>query len=879
MNKTIRFIASILFIITMLSISYSKVFAYNTDYVDKKQKKEKGIGVAVIDNKGIDVDSYFYLYYDDKGEVHVVQYLQNPMLSEKEKKWILKTDADNSKAKELGAKEYYKTEDELKKDENKNATELYKKIVKKLGSNKTLYDYIEGTDDIEPYTIEKIIFNEVPIFDINVFSDTAGGKEVKEDSPIGIIRKLVAVWFVSFRNVTLVSLVILIIYYGIRIAISAVASEKAHYKEMLLGWLKSLILTLMINVIIYVIIYFNELFVTTFKKINEDEGSIYATIKTRALEVPWKIGVPATILYLTLLLMWLRFIWAYFKRLFTVMMLIILAPLVLIRYAIESASGKGSHMVSNWLQRFFTSVFIQSIHALLYVAFVENALKIALDDLHGFFIALFFLNFILSADALFANIFKFEFNPGDIREMLKPFKPRQQLSGVYLTYNATKRFIGAVDEVSLQAGRFAKNEIYKGYLKATDAIDDATGGSIRESIEESITDHLDDIDDLFITPDIDADGNPIEVGMIRGKINETFKIRKIARRKDMEGVNARHLLKLKRSTRKRTFKSGFKIIKDIGFGISEGVFLVPIMVQEPKAGLAIFSDSVSRIVGSRRAAVKFVEKTKDTNEHLDDVVHSIISADHDRDFIEQQLDTLTVEERQQAINQIKQVNTYNINQYYLTYKIHEYMVRKNIREIDDSTVEDIISSIVDGIPGDITQEERQAIKEKAIVTLQQITIEEEDDQKRRERQAQEDDREETRRRPEERTQQDNGDIDTTIGVDSDVEVEDAESTADEDEATREERRRRRRNENDDEDEDDEEDSNRRRRRKRKGKITYSFGDIAEAIEDAVIETKVDNKFAKIVKALDNIKDTNTKEENKEDSEGKVVDVNKFIDSL
>ena len=64
MNKTIRFIASILFIITMLSISYSKVFAYNTDYVDKKQKKEKGIGVAVIDNKGIDVDSYFYLYYE-----------------------------------------------------------------------------------------------------------------------------------------------------------------------------------------------------------------------------------------------------------------------------------------------------------------------------------------------------------------------------------------------------------------------------------------------------------------------------------------------------------------------------------------------------------------------------------------------------------------------------------------------------------------------------------------------------------------------------------------------------------------------------------------------------------------------------------------------
>ena len=877
-NRITKYIASILFIITVLSISYSRVFAFNSDYVDKKQKKEKGIGVAVVENEGVDVDSYFYLYYDDEGEVHIVQYMQNPMTSDEEKKWILKTDADNSKAKELGAKEYYKTEDELKKAENKKATELYKKIVKKLGSNKTLYDYIEGEDDIEPYTIEKIIFNEVPIFDINVFSDTAGGKEVKEDSPIGIIRKLVAVWFVSFRNVTLVSLVFLIIYYGIRIAISTVASEKAHYKEMLLGWLKSLILTLMINVIMYVIIYFNELFVTTFKKINEDEGSIYSTIKTRAMEVPWKVGIPATILYLTLLLMWLRFIWAYFKRLFTVMMLIILAPLVLIRYAIQSASGKGSHMVSNWLQRFFTAVFIQSIHALLYVAFVENALKIALDDLHGFFIALFFLNFILSADELFANIFKFEFNPKDIKEMQKPFKPRQQLSGIYLTYSVTKRFIGAVDDASIQAGRFAKNEIYKGYLKATDAIDDATGGNTREAIEGNITKILDNIDDAFITPDIDADGNKIEVGKIRGKLNDTFKIRKIARRKDIEGVNARHVLKLKRSTNKRTFKSGFRIIKDIGTGVTEGIFLIPVMVQEPNAGLAMFSDSVSRTIGSRKNVVRFIEKTKSTNEHLDDVVHSIISANHDRDYIEQQLDTLTVEERQQAINQIKQVNTYNINQYYLTYKIHEYMVRKNIREIDDSTVEDIISTIVNGIPGDITEEERQSIKERAIVTLQQITIEEEDDQRRKERQAQEDGREEARRKPKENPQQDAGDSAATVGVDSDVEVEDAESTADEDETTREEKRRKRRNDNNDE-EDDEEDDDRRGRRKKKRKTTFSFGDIAEAIEDAVIETKVDNKFAKIVKALDNIKDTNTKEENKEDSEGKVVDVNRFIDSL
>ena len=78
-------------------------------------------------------------------------------------RWILKTDADNIKAKELGAKEYYSEEEDIKKEENKDATELFKKITEDVGNKKTLYDYIEGsTEDEEPYTIESILFNKVP---------------------------------------------------------------------------------------------------------------------------------------------------------------------------------------------------------------------------------------------------------------------------------------------------------------------------------------------------------------------------------------------------------------------------------------------------------------------------------------------------------------------------------------------------------------------------------------------------------------------------------------------------------------------------------------------------------------------------------------------
>ncbi len=50
----------------------------------------------------------------------------------------------------------------------------------------------EGDDKL---TIDKIIFNKVPLLDVNVFSDTAGGYKLKDDSSLQIIRDSVASWY------------------------------------------------------------------------------------------------------------------------------------------------------------------------------------------------------------------------------------------------------------------------------------------------------------------------------------------------------------------------------------------------------------------------------------------------------------------------------------------------------------------------------------------------------------------------------------------------------------------------------------------------------------------------------------------------------------
>ncbi len=92
----------------------------------------------------------------------------------------------------------------------------------------------EGDDKL---TVDKIIFNQVPLLDVNVFTDTAAGYTLKEDSSLLIIRDSVATWYYIIRNVTIAVMLVILIYVGIRMALSTIASEKAQYQRMLVSWL------------------------------------------------------------------------------------------------------------------------------------------------------------------------------------------------------------------------------------------------------------------------------------------------------------------------------------------------------------------------------------------------------------------------------------------------------------------------------------------------------------------------------------------------------------------------------------------------------------------------------------------------------------------
>ena len=125
-----------------------------------------------------------------------------------------------------------------------------KEVSEDNNNNKIESQISEYDEDI--YSVESIVYNKVPLFDINVFSDTSAGVKIPDKSIEGILKKIVAIWYVSLRNVAFIILAILIIYTGMMMAISTVADEKATYKKRLIGWIKGIVILVFIHYIIYI---------------------------------------------------------------------------------------------------------------------------------------------------------------------------------------------------------------------------------------------------------------------------------------------------------------------------------------------------------------------------------------------------------------------------------------------------------------------------------------------------------------------------------------------------------------------------------------------------------------------------------------------------
>ena len=313
-------------------------------------------------------------------------------------------------------------------------------------------------------TVENIVYNRVPLFDINFFnykvndnvegngreketsnltgqtvsnsqnvgttpltpnsgnpSGASTSSTTNDDSVIMVIKKNIARWYYSFRMIAIIILLLMLLYIVIRMIISTVASDKATYKRMLIDWIVSFIIVFSIQYYMITVITLNERFVslvepkstsytTTASGEVKDgthyETTLYEEVRSRAYEIKASRAIAGTIMYGVLVYYAIRYSLIYIKRYLTIMILAIISPFVGLTYSFNKLkdSKKPPAIVSNWFREFTINVFLQTIHAIVYSTMIMTALKLSEGSMAGIILSFVILNFLVDANKILRKI-------------------------------------------------------------------------------------------------------------------------------------------------------------------------------------------------------------------------------------------------------------------------------------------------------------------------------------------------------------------------------------------------------------------------------------------------------------------------------------------
>lgn len=443
-------------------------------------------------------------------------------------------------------------------------------------------------DENKHYTIEDIIFNKIPILDVNVFSKTAGGQEIIEDSPVYKVRQAVSTWYVSFRNLVTLALAVIIIYIGIKMATSTIAQKKADYKKMIIGWLTAIIIVYTIHYAMMIVLNVNGDLVNIFSREATSEISMYETIRTRKEDVRFSVGLPAAIMYIVLVIYFFMFAWVYIKRYLTVLILIILAPVVGAKYALDSVrKGKKGKVFSKWMYEFTMNVLLQSVHALVYTVIMKIAIELATVSILGYVIALVFMNFILKADKIFMQVFNFGRSKTAMASVESMENPKKDFASGLFVLGVTKEFAQGVWSMAGWAEETASKKV----RDLTRKYDKSHGTDIEGDFKKIKNKGLDMYDTLINEAYKKVTGH-----------DSNYRVLSImSRKKDSTGKKAKKQFKKAKKNRKAKFTAPFKFILSSSGNVLKVAIGVPMTVVNPGVG---FGMTVSGASGLADMATK-----------------------------------------------------------------------------------------------------------------------------------------------------------------------------------------------------------------------------------------------------------------------------------
>ena len=242
-------------------------------------------------------------------------------------------------------------------------------------------------------TIEDIVFNLVSLFNIDYFDTEDTIKvgsvsyvvEMNRNKANTTLSDVAARLFFILRIFSAILALAVLVYIGIRMAIASIAQDKAKYKHMLVSWVESIAVLFLLSYIMVICVTLSEVLTNIFFMfrctICKDTASFEEIICDNILGGIFQGAgfkmVMYSVMYWLVVYTQLKFFILYFKRTLVVAFLIIIAPLITITYPIDKAGDGKAQAFNAWLSEYIFMVFVQPLHAIVYLIFMFIAGAIA----------------------------------------------------------------------------------------------------------------------------------------------------------------------------------------------------------------------------------------------------------------------------------------------------------------------------------------------------------------------------------------------------------------------------------------------------------------------------------------------------------------------
>ena len=321
-------------------------------------------------------------------------------------------------------------------------------------------------------TPQEIFSNKIPLLDVDFFNPSEDielddGTTMK--STAAELRGTISNWYTILRDISLVGLLSILVYTGIRILISSTSNDKAKYKQMLVDWIVALCLMFVMQ---YIMSFSNllvekiidlidttkvsagkttettepEIFIISEKEkvdkayeviVGDDgENSKFYSYFTdadgnpageNATQLVWPaenfmdqariklqllnddketyVAIGWKLIYVVLVIFTLIFIFTYLKRVVYMTFLTLIAPLVALTYPLDKMNDGKAQAFNMWFKEYIFNLLIQPMHLILYTILIGSAMDFASENILYVVVA---LGFMIPAEKLLRSFFGFE---------------------------------------------------------------------------------------------------------------------------------------------------------------------------------------------------------------------------------------------------------------------------------------------------------------------------------------------------------------------------------------------------------------------------------------------------------------------------------------